>query len=222
MKLAQLSLIALSFSAVGCPLLVDDHLQIVPPSSAGTASAGTAGVAGGNEGQAGVSTTGGSGGAAPINEGGSAGEPSSCGVSVLPPTTLDCPAVCDRCEEGRCIFDCSVEEACSDRHLVCPEGLGCKVECAGKNACAKADIACPAGFDCDVRCSNQSACKEARVSCNNANCNVSCEQTGACEKTTVMCADAQCGANCPGLTTPVRPADQPQLMCGHACSCNPC
>ncbi len=219
MTLPRLCLIALSFSAVGCPLLVDDHLQIVPRDSAGTA-----GVAGGDVGQAGAAPTGGSGGSAPIDEGaaGVAGEPPSCGVSVLPLATVACPPICDRCEEGRCIFDCSADGSCSDRRFVCPPGLGCKVECAGKNACTKAVVACPAGFDCDVLCSNQSACKEARVTCSNANCNVTCTEPGACEKTTVMCADAQCGANCPGLSSPAGPMEQPQLMCGRACACNPC
>ena len=219
MRLPRLCLIALSFGAVGCPLLVDDHLKIVPNSSAGTA-----GVAGGGEAPAGAGTTGGSGGPAPIEEGsaGAAGEPSSCGVSVLPVATVACPPLCDRCEEGRCIFDCSADGSCADRHIVCPTGLGCKVECAGQNACPKATVACPAEFDCDLLCDGQSACKEARLTCSDANCTVSCGQPGACEKTVVMCGDAQCGAKCLGLTSPPRLMDRPQLMCGHACACNPC
>ena len=201
-------------------MLVDDHLEIVPGNVAmgGDASSAAGERAmppkGGSKAMAPKPMPGVAGG--PVEVGGAASEGPACGVSSLPVTDVACPAVCDRCEAGRCIFDCSTQAACEKRSLVCPPGLACQVECSGKAACVETIVICPLGFDCDLQCGEQDACKEASLRCSTANCNVHCTVLNACERTKVACTTAQCGAQCLG------PLAAPLLECGESCSCNPC
>jgi hypothetical protein len=199
LKLTSRAWAVLGLMALGCPLLVDDHLEIVPNH---VAMAGDASGAAGEK-------------AMPATMGG-APEGPACGVSSLPVSDVACPAVCDRCQAGRCIFECSTQAACEKRSLMCPPGLACQVECSAQQACVGAIVICPVGFDCDLQCGEQDACKETSLHCSTANCNVHCTAPSACEKTQVACTTAQCGAECLGSV------GAPQLQCGKSCSCNPC
>ena len=201
MTLARYLLISTGLGALGCPLLVDDRLEIVTaaPDETGQPVGGAAGAAS-NE-------------PAPVAGGATQVD---CGVVSLPESDATCPASCDRCEGGQCVFECSTQDACKELELVCPEGWGCKVECAAQAACPKAIVTCSSSYDCDVECGEIDACKEMQVRCGDGNCNVSCAVDKACEKTRVTCGTGQCGAECLG------PMGAPMLECGPACSCKPC
>jgi hypothetical protein len=195
LKLARCWLALAGLGALGCPLLVDDRLEVVPA----------------NEAVGGAAT--------PLNvpkpEGGAPSAP-ECGVSSLPPASSACPAVCDRCEEGRCVFECATDKACEARQIACPKGLACRVECTGNASCNKAVVSCVGVYACDLDCSNKDACKELRLRCGDGNCNVRCTVAEACDRAVITCGSAQCGAECSG------PMGAPELQCGPACACNPC
>ena len=195
MKCASYLLALAGFSALGCPLLVDDRLEVVPA----------------NEAIGGAAT--------PLTvpqPAGGAPSAAECEVPALPPAGSACPAVCDRCEEGRCIFECAAEKACEERQIACPEGLACRVECTGGASCNKAVVSCVGSYACDLDCGSEDACKEARLQCGDGNCNVHCAVAKACDRAVVTCGSAQCGAECIG------PMVAPQVHCGVACACNPC
>ena len=182
MKLVRYLLMTSGLTALGCPLLVDDNLEIVPADSNETDQ--------------------------PV--------PVGCGVVSLPASNATCPAICDRCEGGQCVFECSTQDACKELELSCPEGFGCKVECTAQAACTKAVVTCSPSYDCDVECAEIDACKEMNVRCSDGNCQMNCTVDGACEHATVRCGTGQCGAECLG------PMAAPMLECGSTCACNPC
>lgn len=184
-------LLLIGLVALGCPLLVDDRLTVVPAGSRSDAVA-----------EAGAS-------AAPSEDG------SVCGESAIP-LAAACPVVCDRCEAGRCIFDCQGQDACKGQTFNCPDGYACLVECAGKAACADGTVICPSQYDCNVECTDQDACKDSLVQCVDGNCNVRCTLDKSCEGLEILCGSGQCGAEC--LISGMRP----RLNCGSACSCDPC
>lgn len=206
------SLLLVGFVALGCPLLVDDRLTVVPADS-----------------RRGAVPDGGANAAAI-----EAGSARACGESVLPPSAAPqqgmapalmqpgaaqpappCPAVCDRCEAGRCIFECQGQDVCRERTFSCPSGLACLVKCAAQ-ACGNAIVSCPQEYDCNVECTDQDACKNAQVQCDDGNCNVRCTRDKSCDGLEILCGSAQCGAEC--LMSGMRP----RLDCGSACSCDPC
>ena len=197
MRPAGYALALLGLSALGCPLLIDDRLEVVPTD---------------------VAVNDGDGGAPTGEPMGTAGAPAApaCGDSLLPSGDPACPAVCDRCEAGKCIFECATQDGCKDRAIDCPNGLGCQVVCSAKAACDGAVVACSTSYDCELECGEVDACKEAQVQCGNGNCNVRCLADNACDKLAVTCGSAQCGAECLG------PGAAPMLNCGPACSCSPC
>jgi hypothetical protein len=201
LKLAPYLLTLSGLAALGCPLLVDDRLEIVSatPDEAEQPVGGAAG-AGSNE-------------PAPVAGG---ADQVSCGVPPPPAASATCPAGCDRCEGGQCVFECSTQDACKELELSCPEGIDCKVECTAQAACTKAVVVCSSSYDCNVECSDTDACKEMNVRCSDGSCQVNCSVDKACDRARVTCGTGRCGAECLG------PMAAPMLECGSACSCNPC
>jgi hypothetical protein len=211
-RLAQLGFAAMGLTMVGCPLLVDNQLEVVPDVATSAGSPPT--TDGGAPSEDGAPTP---HGGVP-NEGGAPSEdgPVACGVLSTAAPGEACPALCDRCEEGYCIFECSDDEVCQDRPLDCPAGWACRVGCSAQASCNKARINCPADFACEVQCLEVDSCKEAVVTCATGNCHVRCDVDKACEKTKVSCSTGHCAAEC------LAPMHPPMLACGAACACEPC
>src|SRR5882724_8767096 len=102
---------------LGCPLLVDDHLEIVPTDVAMAGDTSSAAgerampAKGGSKGVAPKPEAGAAGALVDVPVGGAPGEGPTCGVSSLAAPSVACPAICDRCQAGRCFFECSTPSA---------------------------------------------------------------------------------------------------------------
>ena len=215
-----------SMVLLGCPLLVDDRLQVVghevsesgaapaagetadPPTSGGKASPPASG------GKASPPAEGGDANLPP--EGGAGGAPAvtQCGLPMMVPPPAVCPASCDRCEAGVCIIDCS-GGACEKRSLQCPEGLRCRFVCSDDKSCREAQLSCPTKLDCELSCGGNNACVGASLRCSSGSCRTTCANAAGCKELQVVCGTGLCATDCPVGT-------MLNVTCGPSCSCQAC
>lgn len=108
----------------------------------------------------------------------------------------ECPAVCTRCDGGRCLVDCGTTD-CSNTDVTCPEGWPCDIACTSADACKRADLSCAIDHDCTVTCEGVEACLNATIVCGAGTCAVTCgSQEDACHKLEVVCGPADSTITC--------------------------
>ncbi len=201
---------AAGVAATLAPACTQDFDQFVVVGSSSTTGGGVA--AGGADGGGGhgAGGRGGNGGS-----GGVGGSSVPCGERPEPPGGT-CPDVCDRCEEGVCIFDCVGVNACLLDDLVCPSGFACRVTCSSISSCSYATVTCPDDYACDTSCGATNACAGLELRCASGSCSMECDVANACTGATLECGEGACEATCGGGF------QAPSVVCGEACSCSPC
>jgi hypothetical protein len=112
-----------------------------------------------------------------------------CGEADRGPAPGDpCPAGCDSCEGGVCVFECLQERACRNEIFDCPPGWACTVTCQEHEACQEATVICPPHHPCTVECEGDKACASLDLVCAGGPCDLSCgTHIKSCEKVTVLC-----------------------------------
>ena len=109
-----------------------------------------------------------------------------------------CPNVCDRCESGVCVLDCSASDSCGGEN-VCPPDVDCRIDCDGPDSCGGL-IDCTANGGCVINCTGSSTCTNA-ITCAGGECVITCSGDDSCSGAIDCAAACACSTECSGSDT---------------------